>query len=508
MKKIIYGAFLLLIGLSPVNMVFSGTSTLFETSNYTKLPTSSEIDNFLSQLSTTYSTVHYKALGKSSGGRPMGILLISRNKHFLDDRFRDPNRLTVFLVGSMHATEWSGCEALQKFILDLLQEPLAEFLDSMNFVILVNANPDGRDLKSRFNQQSGNINADFINLNYKESQHIVTVLHDYRPDVVLDLHQSSVIKQTLTHLQGYVHSYEAQYDYANNLNINPQLRQLTAEVLLPEWMAETKSNGLNANHYGGEITRLNQPVTHGGLGLSNLRNYAGLQGMVSFLVESRLDSEKNGKGKKVELLNQYKALVSFIKTIEKYKKEIKQATAMAQSDSAPDKSLFWQFGYSLNVKRPIKQLILKQYKTNKIESVPFPNHDTVSSYYSSLMPEAYAIVDDQNQLKEVLKRHYIVFETLNSPRSVIALLPLIEEVHIRYPQNVLFNSRLEVKGSFIVQKTELPKEALIITTAQPLGVLAAMLLDYRSMNSYYQNKSFREKLFGKPYLSIFPIVQE
>ena len=52
---------------------------------------------------------------------------------------------------------------------------------------------------------------------------------------------------------------------------------------------DERGRGLDAREYVGEITDIEQPITHGGLSLKNLRNRAAMEGAFSLLLENRLD---------------------------------------------------------------------------------------------------------------------------------------------------------------------------------------------------------------------------
>ena len=71
---------------------------------------------------------------------------------FLKNGRPDAHRPTVMLIGSQHGNEPSGTEAVFKFLVrQVLNGDQQHLLDKMNFIAIVLANPDGRDLNRRLN---------------------------------------------------------------------------------------------------------------------------------------------------------------------------------------------------------------------------------------------------------------------------------------------------------------------------------------------------------------------
>lgn len=196
------------------------------------------------------------------------------------------------LLGSQHGNEPAGAEALQQLAAEFAAGQHQDLLSRLNLVLVVLANPDGRDLASRYNANKDNTNIDFVSLAASETQLLVDALQHFDPDVVYDAHESGIWKRVLTKQQGWLTDVEAQFEMGNNPNIDAALQNYTERQLLPALIARVSAAGLPASRYRGEITSLGQSVARGGLGITNLRNYAAMQGRVSILVENRLDNKQ------------------------------------------------------------------------------------------------------------------------------------------------------------------------------------------------------------------------
>lgn len=482
-------------------------------SQYQKLPDSQSINQFIKQLIHQRHDARYIRIGQSAGGLPLHALLLSNNQDFLQKGKSDEQKLTVMIVAAMHGMEPSGAEAVQSLVIELLHGDLNHYLKQMNFMILINANPDGRDSGKRTNAEGGNINIDFVNLNFPETRAIVDLIHRYKPQVVFDLHESSASKPILTQQQGYFKNVEAQYDCGNNPNIPPFLRQLMHDQLLPEIIKETQMQGLMASEYVGEILTLDQPVAHAGLGIANLRNYAALQGAVSFLVENRLDLT-NGQyatpfNIKARHDKQLISLKAFLSVIARNQKAIQTKVAEARqfwlNQTFDQKIVHLQAEYQLNVQNPVKRIPMIQVASGKSVDLPFANHDFVQSTSQSAMPKAYVVEQASPKLLDLLKAQHIQWLPIGAPLMVQAIRPRITEIKIKLATNRTLNSKIKSEGQFKTLPWQLQPGDIMISTQQDNGLLAMLLLDFRASDSIYQNYQWRDLLIKRPMMPVFMI---
>lgn len=489
------------------------SQTPLERNAYQKLPSSQEINTFLGELVQNSSNSSLVNLGKSAGGRDISAILISKDPEFLATGKSSKDKLTVLMIGSQHGGEASGCEGLQKLALSFSTNQHNSFLDNMNLMLVVNGNPDGRDLSSRFNAINGNINIDFIKQTYPETHIYTDILNKYQPDAILDLHESSTKKKVLTLEQGYTTDVDAQYEIGNNPNIYPDLLNYSNKVLLPELIAITNQKGLKGSHYNGEIQTLNQPVAHGGLHASNLRNYSALHGSLSFLVENRLDTPDQkyptpGNIKERQE-KQYLSALSFLTLLEKHKETVLHKVRTARQawknslDSQPQIKMLAK--YNLDTQKPCVPIHLKDAKTQASVVRKFANYDFVDIKNSLPLPDAYVVSQSQKVIADVLQKHHIEFKVIDMPETVLAMPLKITDIHVNQPKNEKYQSSVEVEANYFLSKRTLHKGDLLVKMQQPLGRLAVLLLDPRSMDSIYQDLRFRSLLVKNTPLSIYPI---
>ncbi|KTC68709.1 Zinc carboxypeptidase [Legionella birminghamensis] len=515
MKKCLAVFVMLLLCLDPLMAKMNPVQLLtpLESSEFRSLPDSAEIEKFLLQLTSISPKMKLLHLGTSAGGRPISALLVSNSPAFLQSGQHESGKLTVLLLGSQHGTEPSGCEALQKLALELaINKERASLLSDFNFMIIANANPDGRDNNSRFNAQNGNLNVDFTRLAYPETRIFINLLKNYQIDALLDLHESSTKKKILTLKEGFYVNAEAQYEIGNNPNINEKLQKFSSQVLLPQLLKTSEGYGLRSEHYRGEILQLNQPVSHGGLRVSNMRNYSALQGIFSVLVENRLDS-KTGHYEtpgniKARRDKQYISVLSFLTVIEKNKQALQSIIQQARNEwkNYPiNYRSYLAYHYSLNMQQPRAEVSLRRADNLQEVHRAFANFDFIEIDETILMPDAYLIKSSETGALELLKKHNIEVEKMNASKEVIAINPVVHSLSIHYSPIQDFFTSVKIDVDYDPQPLILTTGDYLVSTHQPQGKLIPLLLDLRSIDSVFQNLKFNPDLARIKKGGILPV---
>ena len=194
------------------------------------------------------------------------------------------DRPTLYLTCSVHGNEPAGREAclIQLRDLALTEDPaLVALLSEVTVLVTPSANPDGREANARGNSTGADINRDHLNLRQAESQAIASVIADWQPDVVLDMHE-------------YGPSVPVLYDddvlvlWPRNVNVDDDLYGMSVELSQDWLMAGVEAEGYSADEYGvysvGDVLDVTQ--TAGGPDEGILRNVGGLRHSIGILVES------------------------------------------------------------------------------------------------------------------------------------------------------------------------------------------------------------------------------
>jgi len=486
-------AWVSLFGVGSTNSSNSSTTPL-ERSGYRQLTRSHEISSFLAQLSSRYASAEKITIAVSALGKPVDALLVSSNMDRFKGAGKDSKKLTVMFVGSQHGTEPSGAEALLLAARNLVDGNLTDYLPYMNFIIIPNSNPDGRDLKRRTNSNGVNLSTNFVVLTEPECRGLIDAMHRWRPDVVVDIHESAVLKRKSLAKQGYLTDFEAQFEAANNPNVDEGIRSFSFSRLLPDIIQRVNAQGLPSQRYIGEITSIHQPITHGGLSLRNLRNMAGMLQSFSFLVENRLDpstgSYPTPRNIRARVAKQYMCIASLLESWRSHRSEILALSKAARTrwkNRREKKHVFLNTRFAVDPARPQISLPLRKIDTGALTQYTFNYHGSIAAEQALIPPSAYIITSHQEFFKDYFNRHHISYSWKNRSERCVHVPYLIKRP--TKPDDIKNGDM--VYGTEAYQKNYIidPSD-LFITLDQPLQNLIPLLFEPRSSSSLFHTSEY------------------
>ena len=490
----------------------AGALTAFASENKPLLPSSDTVSQVLNQLDQASSQAKVVRLGYSAGDLPIEALLFSSSPSFLNQPAAQPDKATVMLLGSQHGNEPAGAEALQQLASELAEGEHADLLARLNLVLVVLANPDGRDLRSRYNANQDNTNIDYVALQASETQLLVDALQRFDPDVVYDAHESGIWKRVLTKEQGWVTDVEAQFDMGNNPNIDAGLRRYTEQHLLPLLIERVSAAGLPASRYRGEITQLGQTVARGGLGITNLRNYAALQGRVSILVENRLDNKQGSYatprniGERVR--KQHLSMLTMLQLVADETKPLLAVSRAARqhwsSNAQGEQIIAMGVSFGISETLPEVEIPLVRLADGHRALHRFANQEAIISQDHVVLPAAYAITRERQRMATWLAHHHITFTTVAKSKSVLAEQLTITQLTPQTKSRPGVREKIQAQLTVTPARVTLQPGDILVPMNQPLAPLAALMLDPRSANALYQETDWDWLALGE--FPVFPIL--
>jgi len=472
--------------------------TPLERVGFSRVSPSDEISAFLQSVVQHDKYVTLTILGKSAQGRPIEALQFAT---------RTPGSITprprVLIIGTAHgAAEPAGGEAMLVLARELVSGDLQHLREHLDIILIPNANPDGRDLLRRSNTNRININTDFVLVSQPETQVLKAALQQLQPDVVLDSHESAILKRKTLAKQGYLTDFYAQFESANNPGIPASARAFAFDVLLPAMIERTSSKGLPAHRYIGEIISIHQPITHGGLTLQNFRNTAGIAGTLSFLVETRLDSREDKfstyRNIGVRVDRQMICLRAFLETVDQNRSQIMHEVARMRASMSTE-PLPLKSRYVLDTDNPKVAIDLRRLGTRKLETLTFPDHRRVDISEFVALPAYLAVNGHVDALRLLLDRHNVKYRQLQAPLEVYATVNKFS-----LPANVKDGATLSATTDKVVA---LDSGALLIDIQQPLGRMAMLLLDPRSTSNVFRFAPFAPLLESERGFFIYQLRQ-
>lgn len=455
--------------------------TPLEAAKYERISTSAEISAYLDAIAAAVPNARKDVVGASGQGRPIEALVFTH-----PEARGGVDRIKLMIIGSQHgAAEPAGGEALMSIARELAVGDLKPLLEAADVILLPNANPDGRDLGRRANANWVNINIDFVLAEQAETRVLIDALAKYRPDALLDSHESAILKRKTLAKDGYLTDFDAQFEIANTPGVTAAMRRLTLEDLLPALTQRVTEAGLPAHRYIGEIVSIHQPVTNGGLTLRNFRNTSGMSGAASFLVETKLDSREDPwptyRNIAVRVDRQSICLRAFLHLMHERRADILAGVALArQTMAGGDMALYT--GYAQDPASPSVKIPMRRLDTRELETLEFRDHRRQIYADEIALPSRLIVTAQQRLIGEVLGRHHVEYQTLSAPRQVQVLAG-------RYAVQPNITERVQLLSAE-ARTLNAPAGSLLIDTAQPYGRVAVMLLDPRSTSSLFRYPAY------------------
>lgn len=254
--------------------------------------TNAEIGQWLRNLSDAPPTANgtraaLLSAGLSQRGVPLHAVVLTRASGSSPTQLEASKRPTVLLVGQQHGDEPAGSEALLVVAQELARGLLEPLLEHINVVIVPRANPDGADAGSRTTANGVDLDRDHLLLSTPEAVALATLARDYRPILVLDVHEFTVAGRYLEKFKA-VQSYDALLQYATTPGV-PEFFTKASK----EWYHAPIASALNGQslshewYYTTSQNMQDLSVSMGSTHPDTLRNVSGLKNSVGFLVETR-----------------------------------------------------------------------------------------------------------------------------------------------------------------------------------------------------------------------------
>lgn len=227
------------------------------------------------------------ALGSSQSGVPLEALLFTRLPETTPEALRNGGRPTVLLIGQQHGNEPAGSEALLVLAQQLARGPLEALLDRINVIVLPRANPDGAQADRRDTASGIDANRDHLLLKSPEAQAQARLVREYRPAVVVDAHEYTVVGRYLEKF-GAVQRFDALLQYATAANVPEFVTKAAEEWFRQPLLAALKREQLSAEwYYTTSTDPADRKMAMGGVQPDTGRNVNGLTNAVSLLIETR-----------------------------------------------------------------------------------------------------------------------------------------------------------------------------------------------------------------------------
>lgn len=259
--------------------------TVAEQSGFTATATGAEVEMFLRTLANVWPEAELSSIGSTVEGRPLWSLIVAPKER------TELEPLTVLLLGGIHSGECDGKEAMLALARDLASGQQGEWWHTLRLIFVPNLNADGNERRGgehrpgqagpsagmgiRENAQGIDLNRDFVKLESPEVRSLVAMLNEFDVDVLIDTHTTN----------GSLHRYHLTYDIPHNPAAPQTIDAWLRSRFAPSVTEQLSMQGIPAYYYGNFSSDYRRWMTFGHEPRFSTE-YMGLRGKIGILAES------------------------------------------------------------------------------------------------------------------------------------------------------------------------------------------------------------------------------
>lgn len=476
--------------------------TVAEKSDFKSTSNYNDVQSFIDRLRKLSPYIRVENIAISAEERNVPLLIIANPLPKSAEKLGNDNRIVVYIQADIHAGEVEGKEAVLMIARDLLSQKRSEILDNVILLICPLLNPDGNEKISpmnrtyqngpvngvgvRYNGQNLDLNRDAMKAESPEVRGVLkNVFNKWDPAIFMDCHTTD----------GSYHVEPVTFTWMVNPNGDNSLITYMHEHMMPE-MSKTLIEKYNTeNCFYGEFFDMLAPEKGWVLDASEPRymsNYYGIRNRLGILNENYVYSDFKSRVKGCywlihSLLDYAVANKSEIKTMlaDIDKKTISKGNNPAVTDS---------FAIVYDVRPLPNKVTIKTYeaelvndpggrrnlrRTDRRRDVTIPYYIDYYPAKSVKFPFAYIINTHDKEIVDLLTMHGIRLEKLSSDSGIEVQRFEISAINgaARLNQGHYTNT---IEGKYLTGIVDFPAGTLVVRTGQPLGNLAAYLLEPQS----------------------------
>jgi hypothetical protein len=485
-----------------------------EKAGFVTTPTYAQTVAWLRKVAKTCPQVRVETFGKTGQNRTLVDAVITR-----DGQKLDPAKPVALIQAGIHSGEIDGKDAMFMLLRDICFKGKGALLDHVNVVFVPVLNADGHERASAYNRpnqrgpqnmgwrntaQNLNLNRDYMKADAPEMQGLLSLMAKYDPDFYIDLHVTD----------GMDYAYDITYGFSGWDGLygdSPALGRWLDKTYRPAIDAALTANG----HIPGPLIfeRDNTDLSKG-LDLYAFQPrfstaYGDLRRIATVLVENH-----SLKPYRQRVLGTYVLLEQTLKTIAGNAASLKAAVKADRALRPSTLNANWKTRAD-----PIGRLDFKTIEGAKADSEASggatmrwtgkPGPTVNIPVYGSEptlqlhVARAYWVPSTKAEVIARLKDHGIRMETLKTPREVDIDMIRLGGFKVGAPSE----GRYPTTATGLTHETRketFPAGSVRISTDQPLGALAASLLEPESEDSFFAWGFFPEILqrveYMEPYI--------
>ena len=464
-----------------------------ERSGFTVTPSYGETRAWLDRLAAASPLIRVETFGRTAAGRDMLVVIASR-----DGKTLDPAKPVLLVQAGIHPGEIDGKDAGLMLLRDIALRGKGSLLDHANLLFVPIFNIDGHERTSPFSRpnqrgplsqgwrttaQNLNLNRDYMKADAPEMQAMLGLIRRYDPALYLDIHVSDGL--------------DFQYDITFGFQDAPYSQSPASNRWLEQVYRRDVGAALTtAGHVPGPLVlAVDDRKPADGLSLPRFptnfsHSYGDLRHLPTVLVEDHAL-----KPYRRRVLGAYTLIEASLRTLATNGPALR--TAIAEDRAArgpmtikwaprtdPVRTVRFLPMASETFASPISGGQEVRWLGRPAPAADYPLFGS-RPVETIALPAAYWVSSADDQVIERLRRHGIAMEVLTAPRTVS-----VDMVRIAGPKlaDMPLEGRVPVTAASFTRERHdetYPAGSVRVTTDQPLGRLAAELLEPAAEDSLF-----------------------
>jgi zinc carboxypeptidase len=509
--------------------------TRAERTSYLETSTYADVIAFIDSLQKAGVPMSRQELGRTTEGRVLPLLVLSRPQVSTPEQARALNRPIVYVQANIHAGEVEGKEALLALVRDL-GSTRNNVLDSIVLIAIPIYNADGNErfepqsvnrteqngpesVGQRPNAQMLDLNRDYVKAEAPETRASLAAFEKWNPDVFVDLHTTD----------GSFHGYALTY----SPSLSPAAREAgayTRDSLLPELRRRMKArDGFEVFDYGNFDTQyeerdITDTVKSGWFTYDHRprfgTNYFGLRQRISILSEAYSHDPFERRVESTyafvrELLSLMAERGTKIRALESAADA--QFTRGAFDTPIPIRSRITTAPRTLPVTFEVMahtgDSSLTQpgvprgfRRTGVMKTQPMPVYDRFEPVLSRTIPRAWLIPASDTAAITLLREHGIRVERPESGMSAARISRFVIDSLRTQPREFQGHHEMQLTGSWRESMLPFPAEMMMVPGDQPQAVAALYMLDPESDDGLVTWNVFDRELAPGKFFPVWRVV--
>ncbi len=487
-----------------------------ERSGLTASPSYNETVRWLRRLTAVSPELVMISLGRSHEGRDVWMVIASSDQAFTPKALRATGKPTLLAQAGIHSGEIDGKDAGMMLLRDMtVRGTKRELLAGANLLFIPILSVDGHERSSphgrinqrgpremgwRSNARNLNLNRDYTKLDTPEVQAVIRAIESWQPDLYFDIHVTD----------GIDYQYDITMDCVGPHGYSPHGAGWMKGTLLPRIFEDLEAWG----HIPGPMifsvngSDLSEGIVQwtGSPRFSN--SYGDARHLPTLLIENH-----SLKPFDQRVLGTYVLLESTLRLLATQRDELRRAVELDRErrpseipvswrpSSEPPEQIEWLGVESRRVESPITGDTVVEWLGKPVtQTVPLVKIDQPAATVA--VPRAYWIPPTWPEVIERLELHGIEMERLEKGRDVPVEMLRLTEVVLG---EAAYEGHVTVTCTPVAESRtwHFPPGSVRVSTNQPLGELAVLLLEPTSPDSFFQWGFFLEVLQQTEYFEAY-----